>query len=330
MHPRIHILSSFAILLACTFDATGLGGAAQGPSGDPSPSTGTSTTTTTTDAANTTLESATSGAAGSGTGGASTGPGPGESEDPATTAPQQCGDGVHDVDEACDDGEDNGATRPCTPECAVNICGDGFPLAGVEACDDGNLDDADACRNDCNLSPTCGNGKLDDGETCDDKNPIDTDACIACKKAICGDGYVQANVESCDDGKESVTCNSDCSKRTCGDGKLNAAAGEVCDAGLKNGAYNSGCNGDCTGAGLVCGDGVVSPPEERCDTNVPLANATCVNVCQAIACADKFLDCDTQSASGCEVNSTNDKNHCGNCSTKCGLVEKCENGSCGI
>jgi cysteine-rich repeat protein len=320
MHPRIHILSSFVVLLACTFDATGLGEAAQGPPGDSSPSTGTSTSTT--DAASTTLESATSGAAGSGTGGASTGPGESDSEDP-----QQCGDGVRDVGEACDDGPGNGPTQPCTPGCAVNICGDGFPLADIEACDDGNLEDADACRSDCSLAPGCGNGNLDDGETCDDANEVDTDACIACKKAICGDGYIQANVESCDDGEESPTCNSDCSKQTCGDGKKNVAAGEFCDAGLKNGAYNSGCNADCTGPGLGCGDGVVSPGE-RCDTSVALANATCVNVCQAIACTGKFLDCDKQPASGCEIDGANDESNCGSCSNQCGIIYHCDNGQC--
>jgi len=323
MHSRLYILLSFAILPACTFDATGLGGAATGPSGEASASTGASTSTT--DAPGTTLEPASSEVTGSGTGGMSTGPGDSEG---TTAAPQPCGDGVIDLDEACDDGEDNGATRPCTPECNTNVCGDGYPLAPDEACDDGNDDDADACRNDCSLSPTCGNGKIDGGETCDDGNAIDTDGCIACKKATCGDGYIEANVESCDDGKESPLCNADCSVRQCGDSKLNVAAGEVCDLGAKNGVYNSGCNADCSGPGNVCGDGIVSTPEERCDTALPLANATCTNACQMIACTPSFIDCDDKA--GCEVNSSDDDDHCGDCSTKCGAIEHCDNGDCSL
>jgi cysteine-rich repeat protein len=329
MHPRIHILLSFAIL-ACTFDATGLGGVATGPSGDVSGSTGagTSTSTTTTGAPGTTGDSATSGAAGSGTGGLSTG---GESEDPITTEPsQQCGDGVVDPGEACDDGPDNGPTGPCTPACAANVCGDGYPLSPGEACDDGNQIDDDACRNDCSLSPTCGNGKIDNGETCDDGNLIDSDGCIACKKATCGDGYIEANVESCDDGQESPTCNADCSVGKCGDTKLNKSAGEVCDLGAKNGTYNSGCNADCSGPGNVCGDGMISAPEERCDTMVPVANATCVNNCQAILCTQNFADCDNQPATGCEINTSNNDDHCGNCSTQCGLIEHCSGSKCTI
>jgi hypothetical protein len=48
-------------------------------------------------------------------------------------------------------------------------------------------------------TPGCGNGITDDGEDCDDGNTIDTDACVACKAATCGDGFVHAGVEVCGD-----------------------------------------------------------------------------------------------------------------------------------
>lgn len=48
-------------------------------------------------------------------------------------------------------------------------------------------------------TPGCGNGIVDQGEDCDDGNAIDTDACIACKAAACGDGFVHAGVELCGD-----------------------------------------------------------------------------------------------------------------------------------
>jgi cysteine-rich repeat protein len=48
-------------------------------------------------------------------------------------------------------------------------------------------------------TPGCGNGITDAGEDCDDGNTIDTDACVACKAAACGDGFVRAGVEVCGD-----------------------------------------------------------------------------------------------------------------------------------
>jgi cysteine-rich repeat protein len=48
-------------------------------------------------------------------------------------------------------------------------------------------------------TPGCGNGITDPGEDCDDGNAISTDACIACKAAACGDGFVEAGVELCGD-----------------------------------------------------------------------------------------------------------------------------------
>jgi hypothetical protein len=45
----------------------------------------------------------------------------------------------------------------------------------------------------------------------------------------CGDGVVQPG-EDCDTGRESATCNEDCTTAMCGDGVVNAAAGEQCDA----------------------------------------------------------------------------------------------------
>ncbi|HIE69995.1 MAG TPA: hypothetical protein EYP98_07365, partial [Planctomycetes bacterium] len=43
-------------------------------------------------------------------------------------------------------------TDACLNNCAAAVCGDGEVRAGVEACDDGNNDDGDECRNDCSLA----------------------------------------------------------------------------------------------------------------------------------------------------------------------------------
>ncbi len=46
---------------------------------------------------------------------------------------------------------------------------------------------------------TCGNGRLEAGESCDDGNLDDADACTsACRPARCGDGTAQLGAEQCD------------------------------------------------------------------------------------------------------------------------------------
>jgi len=54
------------------------------------------------------------------------------------------------------------------------------------------------------------NGILEDDEQCDDGNIENTDACLNnCRLAICGDGVVRSYIESCDD-PEDAGCSEDC------------------------------------------------------------------------------------------------------------------------
>ena len=322
--PRLLLLAS----LGCSFDATGLGEStgATGTTGDASTGAPASTTTGTMDPTTSATTTAVSVSAGPTSTSEGSGSATGSDTGSTTTAPA-CGDGLLDPDEACDDGPNNGPGRPCTPVCGVNVCGDGYTLDPGEACDDGNLEDADACHNDCTLPPTCGNAKLDEGEQCDDANQLDTDACIACKKAVCGDGFARQNVESCDDGPESAACNADCTLVKCGDSKLNMSAGEVCDLGVKNGVYASGCAADCEGEGNYCGDAIVTAPDENCDPAKPLTNATCTDDCKLLTCADGHDDCDGDFANGCEIDLKTDEGNCGKCGKKC-QVWDCKDGSC--
>jgi cysteine-rich repeat protein len=110
-----------------------------------------------------------------------------------------CGNGVRDPEEACDDGN-QAASDTCVPGCVRAACGDGILHANVEACDDGNADPFDGCLSNCAV-PTCGNGIVEPGEVCDDGNANDTDNCPSrCLPAVCGDGFVRAGVEECDGG----------------------------------------------------------------------------------------------------------------------------------
>ena len=66
----------------------------------------------------------------------------------------KCGDGfIQAGTEECDLGAGNLNTGNCTLACKSAKCGDGFKQ-GMEACDDGNLVNADGCNTDCVVSGT--------------------------------------------------------------------------------------------------------------------------------------------------------------------------------
>lgn len=109
---------------------------------------------------------------------------------------------------------------------AAPECGDG-QIAGIEACDDGDLTSGDGCSNSCTIElgysctgqpsvctpdPVCGNGTVESGEDCDDGNNLNTDACTnVCELATCGDTFIQSG-EQCDDGNNVNTddCDNAC------------------------------------------------------------------------------------------------------------------------
>lgn len=150
-----------------------------------------------------------------------------------------CGDGVLDADEACDDKNlepDDGCHSNCrlinpgyvcaTPGEAcypIAKCGDGV-LVFPEQCDDGAFEPGDGCSATCKFeigwkcegSPsactttTCGDLLVEGAETCDDGNDKPLDGCNALCQAepkctdagctsSCGDGLVLGE-EECDDG----------------------------------------------------------------------------------------------------------------------------------
>jgi cysteine-rich repeat protein len=136
-----------------------------------------------------------------------------------------CGDGVVAGDEACDDGEMNGAGYGfCAADCSPGPrCGDGKVEPELEECDNGtNLDgyfaqDGD-CAVGCVFPPYCGDGQVDAafGETCDD-GVLDNsyNGCdAACQLGPrCGDNITQEEAgEQCDDGnrRNGDECNVQC------------------------------------------------------------------------------------------------------------------------
>src|SRR5690606_28154113 len=93
----------------------------------------------------------------------------------------ECGDGVVEGREECDDGEDNSDTEvdACRTNCRMAYCGDGVIDTG-EVCDDGESNSdtqPDACRPGSCVPAFCGDGVTDTGEECDDGNDEEGDGC---------------------------------------------------------------------------------------------------------------------------------------------------------
>jgi cysteine-rich repeat protein len=99
--------------------------------------------------------------------------------------------------------------------------GSGFGLCGP--CDGSNLDPGSSGSGGGQPAGSCGDGVVDPGEACDDGNDSNEDSCLdTCRKASCGDGFVQAGVEECDDGNgiETDSCSLLCKK--------NSSTAEMC------------------------------------------------------------------------------------------------------
>jgi cysteine-rich repeat protein len=136
--------------------------------------------------------------------GTDSGPDSGPDTRPDVPIPAECGDGVLDPGEQCDDGVDNSNANSdaCRENCQEAACGDSVVDSGEE-CDDGNLeaDDlcdltcrrpiADLCRP-CSTDADCGGSciVLDDGDFCG----------VECRTAReCPDGFVCTDVRAVND-----------------------------------------------------------------------------------------------------------------------------------
>jgi fibro-slime domain-containing protein len=67
-----------------------------------------------------------------------------------STCDSMCGDGVVTLDEACDDGVNDGSYGGCNPDCSrAPFCGDGHVDMPTESCDDANFKNLDGCSAEC-------------------------------------------------------------------------------------------------------------------------------------------------------------------------------------
>ena len=162
------------------------------------------------------------------------------------------------------------------------VCGDAI-IAGDEVCDDGVNDGAyGGCMPGCaELAPFCGDGAVDlDHETCDDGDTLDGPTCSSlCERPRCGDGILQMG-EDCEGG---VAIEATCESLGLG---LGGAPG--CDS--------SSCSFDlslCAG----CGNGVIEG-DEVCD-GAAFGDASCESlgfVGGALACN---ATCSALDSAGC-------------------------------
>ena len=232
----------------------------------------------------------------------------------STGEPAVCGDGVVQGSEACDDGNMDD-TDACLSTCVAASCGDGFVQAGVEACDDGNMDDTDTCVGMCVVA-SCGDGFVGPGEACDDGNQVDGDACTnACALPSCGDGIVQMG-EECDDGNQVDTddCINTCLVAKCGDLVVQEGVEECDDA---NGVDTDACTGTCKLA--ACGDGFVQDGVEECDDGNMADTDMCTGECKPAACGDGFVQTGVEA---CDDGNMTAKDGCENdCTATLGPVQ---------
>ncbi|MEZ4385824.1 MAG: choice-of-anchor L domain-containing protein [Nannocystaceae bacterium] len=206
-----------ALLSACTGDDATSDSAASAT--DTDATTSTTSTTNTTPGTTTATTTSTSETSGSGTETGTSGSDTDTEGTTGTTGDGVCGDGVLDLDEECDDGEQNGSDEStCGDDCTLKaaVCGNGVSEIGEE-CDDGNTDDGDGCAADCTTEAmnVCGDGGLGDGEACDDGNDVPNDGCendcTISPPGECGNGEQEWD-ELCDDGnlENNDGCEDDC------------------------------------------------------------------------------------------------------------------------
>lgn len=204
--------------------------------------------------------------------------------------PAECGDGLIDPGEQCDDGDTAGGDG-CDAACDVETgwsclgepsvcsmttgsCGDGA-IASGEDCDDGDTTGGDGCSAACDVeagwecagspshcNPLCGNGHLDPGEDCDGGADCDATCHLIAACTLVSPQTGCPADSACDlDGVDgSTACRAVTSEGTSNNHCTTAtacAAGYTClgdAANVNSTACHRFCDVDsnCTGAGARC------------------------------------------------------------------------------
>ncbi len=159
-----------------------------------------------------------------------------------------------------------------------------------------------ACNNACEQNQTCEAGRCVCVDNFEDCNADRTDGCeinIQTSVLHCG---------ACSDPCDLPNALESCMAASCGVATCATGFGD-CDRVPANGCETST---DTTVANCgACG--------ANCNDLPNVASAACTGGgCRSLVCEPNFADCNGVVADGCEVNLTNDANHCGSCPMVCG------------
>jgi cysteine-rich repeat protein len=199
-------------------------------------------------------------------------------------------------------------------------CGGSSDTGGTDT--DSGVDGGDDVGND-DTNPTCGNKIVEGVEECDDGNDKNGDGCendctFTCKPGDPLRGDAKCDDKNSCDGVEKCQADHTCSKGTTAPDGTACGTGKVCKAGA------------CVGA--VCGDKIVTPPEE-CDDGNAINGDGCDNCKFSCVSTDATRDCTPSDP--CKGKGTcDDTKH--TCSagtpladgTACGTGKVCKSGTC--
>ncbi|MBI5514572.1 MAG: hypothetical protein HY909_12430 [Deltaproteobacteria bacterium] len=221
----------------------------------------------------------------------------------------------------------NGASTCVAGVCGLGECNpnfancDGSVATGCEVNTGRDINNCGACGNACptvaNATNSCSRGLCRQACNAGFEN-CDGDITNGCEASL----TTPSNCGAC-----GVVCATNNGTPTCAGG---ACAVGSCNAGFAdcNGSAADGCEVNTTNNTANCGG---------CGVTCTAANgaSTCVaGVCGLGHCASGFANCDGSVATGCEVNTRTDLNHCGACGNACptaaNAARSCASGSCGF
>jgi MYXO-CTERM domain-containing protein len=252
------------------------------------------------------------------------------------TACNLCGNNVHEVGEACDDGnhaDGDGCSSACLIETGIACAASGATSCASGVCDVIGQPAPGICE----AAGACGNAVLDATEGCDDGNVAPADSCGATCKIESGSPCAASGDPSCESGVCDVTgqvAPGQCEPvDTCGNGRIDAT--DACDDG--NATSGDGCSATCTiENGLACGaSGNAACASGVCDVTGQIAPGVCE---AADTCGNGVLDategCDDgnlTAADGCtDACKIETGNDCNDADPGTLAGASCESGACDL
>jgi hypothetical protein len=261
-----------------------------------------------------------------------------------TTGGTGCAPGSADCDGAITNGCETNTTNDashcgdCNTVCAFSNaaahCSNGACAMGT--CNSGYADCDSNVGNGCEVNRNtdknnCGSCNI----SCAFSHAAASCVMGACTMGDCDSDYANCDVASAN-GCESYLKSDVGNCNACGNNCPNTGGMPVCNNGSCGYSACFAPYQDCNG-GTGCVTNLSNDANHcgSCNNKCSFDNATasCVGGTCTMTCSAGFEDCDGNKANGCEVNTTNNVNYCGNCSNKCSFANAasgCVNGVCTV